>query len=150
VWRIAFDRPLRAVGEMWAGHVGRNRYHPRLGNYAGICASDHSFNDQIIRSKRVGPPRPDLIAANLEYKPPALAISITGGNVYRGKPSTGIAPAPIYLVTMSPGKSGLLWYDRDKHQVTPIARSAERDAADSFGEDDNGEVYFLTPARRAS
>jgi quinoprotein glucose dehydrogenase len=70
--------------------------------------------------------------------------SITGGHVYRGKLVPELQGAYLYADFVS-GQIWALWYDAEKKEVT-ANRSIIPTGLPvmSFGEDDAGEVYYVT------
>jgi glucose/arabinose dehydrogenase len=140
IWRMAFDRK---TGRLWAADVGQNLYEEidlieKGGNYGwSLRESLHPFGP-----KGVGP-RKDLIDPIWEYHHD-VGKSITGGLVYRGSRFPELDGSYIYGDYVS-GKIWALKYDDAKKRVT-----ANRPIKDksiqilSFGEDEKGEVYFMT------
>jgi glucose/arabinose dehydrogenase len=141
IWRMAFDRK---TGRLWAGDVGQNLWEEvdiitKGGNYGwNLRESLHPFG-----AKGVGP-RPELIDPIWEYYHHETGKSITGGTVYRGPRLPELDGAYLYADYVT----GRLWamrYDETKRRVVenrPIPSRAL--AVMSFGEDERGEVYFLT------
>jgi glucose/arabinose dehydrogenase len=146
VWRIAFDR---ATGDLWAGDVGQDTWEEidiirRGGNYGwNLREAMHPFVPKDNPNKKGSPPRPDLIEPIWEYHH-NIGKSITGGNVYRGKKVPELAGAYLYGDYVT-GQIWALTYDRDKKLVT-ANRSIQQKGQPlfSFGEDEEGEAYFLT------
>jgi glucose/arabinose dehydrogenase len=139
VWRMAFDRK---TGVLWAGDVGQNLYEEidllkAGGNYGwNLRESLHPFG-----KKGVGV-RDDLIDPIWEYHHD-IGKSITGGVVYRGVKLPELDGAYLYAdyVTM---RLWALWYDPSKGRV--VANREIKGPARpvlSFGEDEQGEAYFL-------
>jgi glucose/arabinose dehydrogenase len=140
VWRIAFDRE---TGLLWAGDVGQNIWEEidiitRGGNYGwNVREGKHPFGENGS-----GPP-PDLIDPIWEYHHD-VGKSITGGSVYRGKLVPELAGAYLYADFVT-GQIWALWYDEEKKQVTANRTILPKGLpVMSFGEDDEGEVYFVT------
>lgn len=140
VWRIAFDRE---TGDLWAGDVGQDTWEEidiitRGGNYGW------NFREGLHKFGANGSdPRPDLIEPIWEYNH-SVGKSITGGNVYRGKKVPELRGAYLYADYVT-GQIWTLWYDRGNKKV--MANRMIRPKGEpvmSFGEDDDGEVYFLT------
>ena len=148
VWRIAFDRE---TGDLWAGEVGQDTWEEidiitRGGNYGwNLREAKHAFTPKDKPNQKGSPPRPDLIEPIWEYNH-SVGKSITGGSVYRGKQVPELAGAYIYADYVT-GQIWALWYDRDKKQVTANRTIQQKGLPIlSFGEDDQGEIYFLTQA----
>lgn len=139
-WRIAFDRK---TGELWCADVGQNLWEEinilkAGGNYGWARREGlHPFGD-----KGVGP-RP-------EYEDPiwvyhhAIGKSITGGSVYRGKNLPELDGHYLYADYVT-NRLWALKYDANQKRVV-----ANRPIPDkgfpvlSFGEDEQGEAYFMT------
>lgn len=140
IWRMAFDRK---TGTLWAGEVGQNLFEEISliksgGNYGwNVREALHPFG---VKGSDV---RPDLIDPIWEYHHD-MGKSITGGNVYRGTQVPELEGAYLYAdyITL---RIWALWYDAAKGRVV-----ANREIQNpklsvlSFGEDEKGEVYFLT------
>lgn len=140
VWRLAFDRK---TGACWAGDVGQNLWEEinilvKGGNYGwNRREALHPFG-----ARGVGP-RPDLIDPVWEYHHDT-GKSITGGFVYRGKLLPELEGSYLYGDYVS-GRFWALRYDETRRRVIanrPIPSRSH--AVLSFGEDERGEVYFLT------
>jgi glucose/arabinose dehydrogenase len=148
VWRIAFDRK---TGELWAGDVGQDTWEEidiiaRGGNYGwNLREAKHPLTPKNRPQQKGSPPRADLIEPIWEYHHD-VGKSITGGSVYRGKNVPELEGAYIYADFIT-GQIWALWYDRDKKQVTANRTLLQKgQPIMSFGEDDAGEIYFLTQA----
>jgi glucose/arabinose dehydrogenase len=140
VWRMAFDKK---TGVLWASDVGQNLYEEidhivKGGNYGwNLREGLHPFG-----AKGVGP-RPDLIEPIWEYHHD-VGKSLTGGSVYHGKRLPELDGYYLYADYVT-NKIWALKYDPAKKRVV-----ANRPIPDpgvpvmSFGEDENGEAYFLT------
>lgn len=140
VWRMAFDRK---TGVLWAADVGQNLYEEinlivRGGNYGwNRRESLHPFG---VRGSAVSK---DLIDPIWEYHHD-IGKSITGGSVYRGQRLPQLQGSYVYADYVST-RIWALRYDDSKRRV-----AANRPIRDpnvpvmSFGEDEKGEVYFLT------
>lgn len=140
-WRMAFDRK---TGRLWAADVGQNLYEEidiitKGGNYGwSVREGLHPFG-----WKGVGP-RKDLIEPIWEYHHD-IGKSITGGVVYRGKRLPELDGHYLYGDYIT-GRIWALKYDDAKKRVVanrPLERTKE--LIFSFGEDEQGEVYFLAP-----
>lgn len=139
VWRMAFDRK---TGILWAADVGQDTWEEvdlieRGGNYGwNLREGRHNF-------KRGADPRPDLIEPIFEYHHD-VGKSITGGNVYRGRKHPTLTGKYLYADYVT-GQVWALDYDADHQRVVgnhPIAGNIM--PVMSFGEDEQGETYFMT------
>jgi glucose/arabinose dehydrogenase len=146
VWRIAFDRQ---TGELWAGDVGQDTWEEidivrRGGNYGwNLREGMHPAMPKDTRAPQGSPPRPDLIEPIWEYHHD-VGKSITGGHVYRGRQVPQLEGAYLYGDYVT-GQIWALWYDRKQRQVTANREIQPKGTPlMSFGEDDEGEVYFVT------
>lgn len=140
IWRMSFDRK---TGHLWAGDVGQNLYEEinivqKGGNYGWNRREGlHPFG-----ARGFGP-RKDVLEPIWEYHH-EVGKSITGGHVYRGKRLPELDGHYLYgdYVTT---KMWALKYDDKAGRV--VANRSIKDKAKpilSFGEDEAGEVYFLT------
>jgi glucose/arabinose dehydrogenase len=141
IWRMAFDRK---TGKLWAGDVGQNLYEEidivvKGGNYGwSIREALHPFSEAGVGS------RSDLIDPIWEYHHD-IGKSITGGVVYRGKRLPELEGHYLYADYIS-GRIWALHYDEAKKRVVanrPL--QGTKDVIVSFGEDEQGEVYFMAP-----
>jgi glucose/arabinose dehydrogenase/sugar lactone lactonase YvrE len=141
-WRIAFDRP---TGRLWCGEVGQNLYEEinlieKGGNYGwNRRESYHPFGP-----KGTGPGK-EYIEPIWEYHHD-VGKSITGGAVYRGKALPDLAGHYVYADYVSSKIWALRYDDAAKRVVAnrPIPDPAK--PVLSFGEDEQGELYFLVVA----
>lgn len=142
VWRLAFDRK---EGTLWAADVGQNLFEEiniitRGGNYGwNIREATHPFG-----ARGVGP-RKDLIDPIWEYHHDT-GRSITGGGVYRGKKFPELVGSYLYADYIT-GAVSALRYDAQQKRVVanqPIAGPGLPIL--SFGEDEQGEFYFMIVA----
>jgi glucose/arabinose dehydrogenase len=141
IWRMAFDRKS---GQLWAGEVGQNLWEEidiitKGGNYGwNLRESLHPFG-----TRGVGP-RPELIDPIWEYYHYDTGKSITGGTVYRGPRLPELDGAYLYADYVT-GRLWALRYDEATHRVVENRPIPSRGLpVMSFGEDERGEVYFLT------
>jgi glucose/arabinose dehydrogenase len=139
-WRLAFDRK---TGALWTSDVGQNLYEEidiltRGGNYGwSIREGLHPF----------GPggagPRPDLIEPIWEYRHD-VGKSLTGGAVYRGARLPELQGWYVYADYVS-ARIWALRYDEGKRRVVANRKIPDPNVpVMSFGEDEKGELYFLT------
>jgi glucose/arabinose dehydrogenase len=139
-WRFAFDRK---TGKLWTGEVGQNLYEEiniveKGGNYGWRKRESlHPFGVDGVG------PTEGLIDPIWEYHHD-VGKSITGGHVYRGDRLPELEGHYIYADYVS-GKVWALKYDEAKKRVVanrPIKHNLQPIL--SFGEDEKGDVYFLT------
>lgn len=140
VWRFSFDRK---TGKCWAGDVGQNLWEEidllvPGGNFGwNVREGLHPFGP------RGTGPRKELLDPIWEYHHDS-GKSITGGFVYRGEKLPELKGAYLYADYVK-GEVRALRYDDEKGRVI-----ADRLVPGpsfpvlSFGEDEAGEVYFLT------
>lgn len=142
VWRMSFDRE---TGVLWAADVGQNVWEEinlvqKGGNYGwNLREGKHVFAPNGAGTNS------SLIDPIWEYHHD-IGKSITGGHVYRGKKIPALVGHYLYADYVS-GKIWALKYD-PKTQTVVANRSIGYDGAPmpiiSFGEDEEGEVYFTT------
>jgi glucose/arabinose dehydrogenase len=140
VWRMAFDRK---TGTLWASDVGQNLYEEidllmAGGNYGwNVREGLHPFG-----AKGSGP-RDDLIDPIWEYHHD-VGKSLTGGAVYRGKRLPELDGCYLYGDYVS-ARIWALRYDEGKKRVVANRRVRDPNVPIlSFGEDEQGEIYFMT------
>lgn len=140
IWRMSFDRK---TGKLWAGEVGQNLYEEiniieKGGNYGwSKRESLHPFSVHGVG------PDTNMIDPIWEYHH-AVGKSITGGHVYRGKRLPDLDGSYLYGDYIT-NKIWALRYDDAKKRVTANRRLQDSNVPIlSFGEDEAGEVYFLT------
>ncbi len=143
-WKMSFDR---ATGNLWCGDIGWELWElvfliQRGGNY-GWSAYEAT---QPIKPQLANPLSP--ISQPIVAHPHAEAASITGGFVYHGKQFPELANAYIYGDWVT-GKVWALWYDGK--QITRHEEIADSPhAIVAWGEDDDGELYYLHYAERTT
>jgi glucose/arabinose dehydrogenase len=151
VWKFSFDRK---TGELWAGDVGQNLWEivhriENGGNYGwSIREGFHAFQpERRQRPDRAAPIRQPI--AEYPHTPtkdrPDSGLSITGGDVYRGKKIPDLVGVYVY----GDFESGRIWglrYENGKvvanGELIDVARAPKLNIA-SFGEDAEGELYIL-------
>ncbi len=144
VWRMSFDRK---TGQLWAADVGQNVWEEidlieKGGNYGwnyreGLHQFSPNFADKL----------PGLIDPIWEYHHD-VGKSITGGVVYHGKSTPQLEGHYLYADYVS-GKLWGLKYDEKSKKVTanrPVTMPEPPLPIISFGEDEQGEVYFTVVA----
>lgn len=146
VWRMSFDRE---TGVLWAGDVGQDLWEEidlivRGGNYGWKLREGlHQFVPKNGKGDPAALNRSDLIEPIFEYHHD-LGKSITGGHVYRGNKAPALAGLYLYADYVT-GKLYALKYDTAKKKVTANhSIPGNIKPVLSYGEDEQGEVYFLT------
>lgn len=146
VWRMTVDRE---TGAIWCADVGQdlweeiNILHPG-GNYGwSRREGTHAFgnSDQVTPQNVVDP--------IWEYDH-QVGKSITGGFVYRGQKLPELQGAYLYADYVS-GRMWALEYDQQNQRVVRnMAIPASGVPVFSYGEDEQGEVYYMiaTPSGR--
>jgi glucose/arabinose dehydrogenase len=139
-WRIAFDRE---TGVLWCGEVGQNIWEE-------ICLLTPGGNFGWNRREGFHAFGPQGKGVSEKYIEPIweyhhdLGKSITGGAVYRGKRLPELVGHYVYADYVS-NKIWALKYDQSQKRVVanrPIHNPNVPIL--SFGEDQEGELYFLT------
>jgi putative heme-binding domain-containing protein len=137
-WKMSFDRK---TGELWVGDVGWELWEmvyrvQRGGNYGWSVMEGR----QPVRPNAKRGPTP-ILPPNLDF-PHTEGASVTGGFVYRGKRLPELAGCYI----CGDWVTGRVWATKfdDGKVVThrEIARCPLHIV--SFGEDHDGELYFLS------
>ena len=138
IWRMSFDRQ---TGTLWCADVGQNLWEEinlitKGGNYGwNLREAQHPFG------LKASGPRADLIEPIWEYDH-QVGASITGGVVYRGKKLPELVGKYLYADYVT-GKVWALKYDEAaKRVVTNEAIPTNKLPIITFGEDEQGEVYF--------
>jgi glucose/arabinose dehydrogenase len=139
-WRISFDRK---TGVCWCGDVGQNLWEEiNLLTAGGNYGWNRREGLHPFGAKGTGP-RPEFIDPIWEYHHD-VGKSITGGHVYRGTRLPELEGHYLYADYVT-NKLWALKYDEKANRVV-----ANRPIPDqgrpvlSFGEDEPGDVYFLT------
>jgi glucose/arabinose dehydrogenase len=139
-WRVTFDRE---TGICWAADVGQNLWEEidiieKGGNYGwNLREGKHKFGVGGVEEEA------RLVEPIWEYHHD-IGKSITGGYVYRGKKIPALDGGYLYADYVT-GQVWALWYDHQKKEVTANRTIREKGTpVITFGEDDNGEVYFTS------
>jgi CubicO group peptidase (beta-lactamase class C family)/glucose/arabinose dehydrogenase len=139
-WRIAFDRQ---TGRLWCADVGQDLWEEidlitKGGNYGwNLREGVHKFGDKGSEK------RPDLIEPIWDYHHD-VGKSITGGHTYRGGKLPQLEGCYVYADYVT-GKIWALKYDEAKKQIVAnFAISGNVSPVMSFGEDEQGELYYTT------
>lgn len=142
IWRMSFDRE---TGRLWAADVGQDLWEEidlieKGGNYGwNLREGAHPFGIGGVQL-----PREDIVEPIHEYHH-EIGKSITGGYVYRGKRLPALQGAYLYADYVT-GKIWALRYDEDrKRTVANHPLTSPNLPVMSFGEDEMGELYFMTP-----
>lgn len=144
VWRMSFDRE---TGDLWAGEVGQGLFEEinifTKGNNYGWNPREglHPFGRKGVGDNK------EMVDPLWEYHH-SLGVSITGGNVYRGKEIPALQGHYLYADYVS-SKCWALKYDKQLGRVVanrPIDNQCNSPM--SFGEDEAGETYIMGPSPR--
>ncbi len=140
-WRFSFDRK---TGDLWAGDVGQNAVEEidlitKGGNY-GWRLMEGNRRYGSSKHKAPTPPIPPVIDI---LQSTGLARSITGGYVYRGSKIQNLIGKYLYGDYVT-GNIWVLEYDKAKKKVLSNTKVARLSSLDSFGEDQNGELYAIS------
>ncbi|MDZ4656304.1 MAG: PQQ-dependent sugar dehydrogenase [Bythopirellula sp.] len=139
-WRISFDRETSTC---WGADVGQDQWEEidiieKGGNYGwNLREGQHKFGPGGVEATE------RVIDPIWEYHHD-VGKSITGGYVYRGQQIPELQGGYLYADFVT-GQVWALWYDEEKKAV--IANRSIRDKGPvviTFGEDDDGEVYFTS------
>lgn len=140
-WRMAFDRE---TGDLWCADVGQELWEEiniitKGANYGWSNREGmHPFGN---RDRPEGVSEPIDPIWEYDHR---VGRSITGGRVYRSSRLGSLAGKYLYADYVS-GAVWALSYDRDSGKVTRNEQVfPETVAVLAFGEDQNGEVYYLT------
>ena len=139
VWRLGFDRK---TGDLWVSDVGQDTWEEinivtRGGNYGWNLREGNA----MFGSNGSGPSS-QLIDPIWAYDH-EVGKSITGGYVYRGKRVPELQGAYLYADYIT-GRLWALRYDAEKKTVVSNhALQSDKQAVISFGEAEDGEVYFM-------
>lgn len=140
VWRMAFDRK---TGALWAADVGQNLYEEinlivRGGNYGwNRREALHPFGARGADVEK------QFIDPIWEYHHD-IGKSITGGSVYRGQRFPELQGFYLYADYVSTKIWALRYEEKKRRVVTNRAIRDPNVPVMSFGEDEKGEIYFLT------
>jgi glucose/arabinose dehydrogenase len=139
-WRIAFDRK---TGVLWCADVGQNLWEEidhlvPGGNYGWNRREGlHPFG-----AKGTGP-KPEFIEPIWEYHHD-VGKSITGGTVYRGTRVPELQGHYLYADYVT-NKLWALKYDEGQKRVVANHPIPDKGVpVMSFGEDETGDVYFMS------
>jgi glucose/arabinose dehydrogenase len=146
IWRMSFDRQ---TGALWAADVGQDIWEEINVVVAG---GNYGWNlrEGMHRFQAAGSgPRKDLLEPIWEYHHD-VGKSVTGGHVYRGQKVPELIGSYLYADYVT-GKVWALKYDESKRQaVANRAIAGNINPVMSFGEDEKGEVYFMTTQGKLS
>lgn len=142
-WRMAFDKE---TGDLWTGDVGQELWEEvtiikKGGNYGwSIREGFHPFGNTVAKTATTMDPV-------WEYDH-QIGKSITGGRVYRSSRLPQLSGKYLYADYVT-GTVWALTYD----SAAGVATKNEQVIPDSipvlaFGEDQSGEVYYLTTSGR--
>ncbi|MES2397533.1 MAG: PQQ-dependent sugar dehydrogenase [Bacteroidota bacterium] len=142
-WRFSFDRK---TGELFCADVGQNKWEE-----INIIEAGKNYGWRIMEGNHCYDPstncvQKDLVPPIAEYNHD-VGISITGGFVYRGK----VIPFLVGKYVFGDWKGKLFYLEKnaDKWNIVNMVIEGKKDNdigsdINSFGEDENGEIYILT------
>ncbi len=140
-WRIAFDKK---TGTLWCGEVGQELWEEVIiiekgHNYGwSVAEGVHPFGNRSLAEGAVA-----LTDPVWEYDH-RIGRSITGGRVYHSSRVPALNGKYLYGDYVS-GRIWALSYDAASGKVTRNEQVIpDTVAVVGFGEDENGEVYYLT------
>jgi glucose/arabinose dehydrogenase len=143
-WRIAFDK----AGHLWAADVGQDLYEEvnivtKGGNYGwSLREGMHPFGNRNPSSGNSSPVDPVW-----EYDH-IIGKSITGGRVYSSDRLPQLKGKYLYADYVT-GSIWALTYDSSTGKVTRNEQVIEKGIPVlAFGEDQNGEVYYMRDTNR--
>ena len=142
-WRFSFDRK---TGQLFCADVGQDAYEEvniiqKGGNYGWRAMEGFHVYDEKLKNQL----KTDFVSPIAEYEH-AVGNSVTGGYLYRGKQFPAIEGKYFFG-----DWSGQLFYLEQRGSEWVRKELALEDNADgkvdfrvnSFGEDENGEIYVL-------
>jgi glucose/arabinose dehydrogenase len=139
-WRIAFDRE---TGVLWCGDVGQNLWEEiNLLTSGGNYGWNRREGYHAFGPKGTGP-RDEYIEPIWEYHHD-IGKSITGATVYRGSRVPSLRGYYIYADYVSNKLWGLKYDDAKKRVVANRPIAGPNVPVMSFGDDEQGEMYFMT------
>jgi glucose/arabinose dehydrogenase len=145
IWRMSFDREN---GDLWAGDVGQNKWEEidlvvKGGNYGwNKREGAHPFGGQKRGSKPEEDTSDSMIDPVAEYGH-REGLSVTGGNVYRGKEFPQLEGVYLY----ADYAFGTVWgIKRDGDEfIGPVEVMRKPGSLiSSFGEANDGTIYAVT------
>lgn len=148
IWRMSFDRQ---TGQLWAADVGQDTWEEidlirSGGNYGwNLREGFHAFVPKNGKAHPDAETKQGLLDPIWEYHHD-VGKSITGGHVYRGSRVPELVGHYLYADYVT-GKMWALRYDEAKKKVVAnhtIAGNIK--PVFSFGEDEEGDVYFMVDA----
>lgn len=134
-WRFTFDR---ATGDLWAGDVGQDEWEEvdlveAGGNYGwNVKEGTHCYAEDPCEGPYVDPV--------VEYSH-REGDSVTGGYVYRGSAIPELVGTYLYADAYGGTVWGLFW-DEVTGEPVPVELLQTGTYPVSFGEGEDGEVYF--------
>ena len=140
-WRFSFDKP---TGNLWLADVGQELWEEvnvikKGGNYGwSNREGTHAFGN-----------RPNVEGVSAPIDPVweydhQIGKSITGGRVYHGSQVPQLADKYLYADYVT-GRIWALSYDQSTGKATRNEQVTDESVPVlAFGEDQNGEVYYLT------
>jgi len=144
-WRFSFDRNL---GDLWIADVGQSdweeiNYSPlnnsSIQNYGWSCFEGLVFNTNSSQTNCPSLANTTIPVYVYPHNEQNGGYSVTGGFVYRGCQFPTLYGQYIFADYVS----GNTWLT-DASTLSTIITNAEKEEISSFGEDENGEIYYVT------
>jgi glucose/arabinose dehydrogenase len=142
-WRFSFDR---ATGKLYCGDVGQHKWEE-----INVIEKGKNYGWRIMEGNHCYDPESGCRQNGLELPVGEYAhdrgISVTGGYVYRGKKVPALSGK--YIFGDWKGAMFYLEFAGGKHTLHNLMIAGRKNNdlrlnINSFGEDENGELYILT------
>lgn len=138
-WRISFDR---STGNLFIADVGQNKYE-EVDRQAAGASGGKNYGWSVMEGFSCYRPSKCPMAGDtlpvLAYYHGSGNCSITGGYVYRGPTQANLVGQYVFADFCS----GMIWTMPHDGSVKTLRRDTSVNIT-SFGEDEDGELYFVT------
>jgi len=145
-WRFSFDR---VTGDMWIADVGQNKYE-EIDFQPADSRGGENYGWNVMEGAHCYKPaegckQEGLVQPVFEFDH-GEGCSVTGGYVYRGKSIAGLAGRYIFTDYCTPK----LWVTTKRGEEFETSDMGNLPKGiSSFGEDEAGELYFVTDSQGA-
>lgn len=145
-WRFTFDR---TTGDLWVADVGQGSWEeinvlPATEGRDAGRGSNLGWNEMEGRHPYEGGENPDgAILPVLEYDHSGGGCSVTGGYRYRGAAIPALDGVYLFADYCLAGVQGIQLDASGRAVAAQRAWDLPSDRVQSFGEDDDGELYLL-------